>query len=1060
MKEINPALNQQQESALQIKKNEEAETSQYLLMRRDTSFDSTKENPESPKSSFQTHSFSRLSILPNSSYTMQPKLKIGASGDRYEQEADRIAEQVIAMPKAGIQRTCSSCGKEEEENIQRKPLFHQIYTSQNNTAKRVIQHKCNQCLKEEEEEKIQAKSNGKSPTVASSDLISKIKQTKGRGKPLDTYTRGFMESRFGADFSQIKLHTDDQSAEMNQQINARAFTIGQDIYFNQGQLEVNSLEGKKLLAHELTHTLQQSKSVIRKQATTSSQKSTIVSENHLVDDELTPGSGQMKKSEFLQLLSSEVCSTVDQELVGTSYSTDNCPYIRAIFSRHASSSAAFLEQLIVRYQPGAAAAQSASDLISLILIRVRRAVKSWKQRGSLADVPENISELVSGMMNATLGNDAGNKTSSDNEEGEILFKANPGGATPVDSPQTVLQSLGKGSPIDSGTRGRMESALGANFSQVKVHTDNHASGLASKMNSRAFTVGNHIAFGTGEHKPGTLIGDALMAHELAHVIQQSENNNSIATKETNTTSNDMLEEEADLSAINAVISTWGGLKRGISDIPKKMMPKIRTGLKLQSCRRTVKQCPRGKQWSVVGQPTASGPVCICVWRCLPPGVGFSLSPSVGGSSSQKAFTCANKDRYGRCPGEPNYETVDDDYEIKKDGESQGTKVGVGAHMSPLGAQALCGCLPLDIEGDPTGDKQVHAPLLTPGLDLTDLAGMRGRSRTTGIIQPGGNKTKDTANTGKKPPAIVSNKTPAKKPPAVGDDKAPAKSQPATKTPSQSATDYKEMTIPKLKKAAKTSPEAANALLDRYRNNMGLKRLKDKYKTDETAKAIIDEYYDKTTPSLRKLEQNGDTLAKQVLDDLYGTKDSKTGRRPYLEEKPSDPKKTSELKGELPEARERTGIERKDLRRELKKKQLEGGTIGVGSSDIPGLESKVFEGASPRAGGKADSTFKPPSDDVRAIGHAEQNLTGKVDAAIQTELKAKRLTLGQLEGKTVRFHIEQEVCSVCRQGLNPDSTAGAGVLKQFSNKYPSLTIEVTASGTSEVIRIKGGKIITE
>lgn len=106
--------------------------------------------------------------------------------------------------------------------------------------------------------------------------------------------------------------------------------------------------------------------------------------------------------------------------------------------------------------------------------------------------------------------------------------------------------------------------------------------------------------------------------------------------------------------------------------------------------------------------------------------------------------------------------MDDDYEIKKDGESQGTTVGVGAHMSPLGGQALCECLPLDIEGDPTGDKQVHEPLLPPGLDLTDLAGMRGRSRTTGVAQPGGDKLKGPANTGKKPPAIVGSKTTEKK----------------------------------------------------------------------------------------------------------------------------------------------------------------------------------------------------------------------------------------------------------------------------------------------------------
>lgn len=275
MKETTPPTNQQQESALQNKKNEEAETSQYSLMGRDTSFDSIKEDPESPKSSFQTHSFSQLSIHPNSSYIIQPKLKMGASGDRYEQEADRIAEQVITTPKAGIQRICSSCGKKEDE------------------------------------EKIQTKSIGQSPTVADSDFTSKINQTKGRGKPLDAHTLSFMEARFGTDFSHIKLHTDNGSAEMNRQINARAFTIGQDIYFNQGQCEVHSLEGKKFLAHELTHTLQQSKSIIRKQATTSLQESTIVSENHLVDDELTPRAGQMKKSDFLQLLNAEVCSTVD-----------------------------------------------------------------------------------------------------------------------------------------------------------------------------------------------------------------------------------------------------------------------------------------------------------------------------------------------------------------------------------------------------------------------------------------------------------------------------------------------------------------------------------------------------------------------------------------------------------------------------------------------------------------------------------------------------------------------------------------------------------------------------
>jgi hypothetical protein len=82
----------------------------------------------------------------------------------------------------------------------------------------------------------------------------------------------------------------------------------------------------------------------------------------------------------------------------------------------------------------------------------------------------------------------------------------------------VLRSPGQ--PLATGTRAFMESAFGQGFSHVRIHSDTQAAALSAGLNARAFTIGRDIAFGVGEYQPGTLIGDALIAHELTHVIQQ------------------------------------------------------------------------------------------------------------------------------------------------------------------------------------------------------------------------------------------------------------------------------------------------------------------------------------------------------------------------------------------------------------------------------------------------------------------------------------------------------------------------------------------------------------
>ena len=179
--------------------------------------------------------------------TLQAKLKIGPPGDKYEQEADRVAGQVMRMEEPGVQRQVEP---EEEETLQAKPLANQITL--------LVQRQPKPEEGEEEEETLQTrKLPGQSPDVTPS-LSSSIQSLKGDGQALPESTRSYFEPRFGYDFSQVKVHADVQAAEMARAVNARAFTMGKDVFFGDGQYAPESDVGKRLMAHELTHAVQQS----------------------------------------------------------------------------------------------------------------------------------------------------------------------------------------------------------------------------------------------------------------------------------------------------------------------------------------------------------------------------------------------------------------------------------------------------------------------------------------------------------------------------------------------------------------------------------------------------------------------------------------------------------------------------------------------------------------------------------------------------------------------------------------------------------------------------------
>src|SRR5262245_28319146 len=88
------------------------------------------------------------------------------------------------------------------------------------------------------------------------------------------------------------------------------------------------------------------------------------------------------------------------------------------------------------------------------------------------------------------------------------------------SAEAVRDDLGPGVALDGSLRSRMELGLGVGLGHVRLHTDTLGANAASDQGAPAFTVGEHIAFGAGKYRPGTLRGDAILAHELAHAAQQ------------------------------------------------------------------------------------------------------------------------------------------------------------------------------------------------------------------------------------------------------------------------------------------------------------------------------------------------------------------------------------------------------------------------------------------------------------------------------------------------------------------------------------------------------------
>ncbi|MBH8578152.1 DUF4157 domain-containing protein [Nostocaceae cyanobacterium CENA369] len=216
---------------------------------------STEDKEAQPLSnSALSKDFSRVPISTTKPQQIMTKLMIGAVGDKYEQEADRVAAQVVQRINAP-----AFVQSGEDETVQREKM-----ETIDNEARLM-------------RSSILQRRSSDGGMAATPDLEASINRAKGAGRPMADKIRQPMEKAFGADFSGVKVHTDSRADQLNQSIQAKAFTTGQDVFFRQGAYEPGSGGGQELLAHELTHVAQQSRRTLHRQKIQSKSNGSIAS---------------------------------------------------------------------------------------------------------------------------------------------------------------------------------------------------------------------------------------------------------------------------------------------------------------------------------------------------------------------------------------------------------------------------------------------------------------------------------------------------------------------------------------------------------------------------------------------------------------------------------------------------------------------------------------------------------------------------------------------------------------------------------------------------------------
>ncbi len=329
-------------------------------------------------------------------YSIHPKLVVGEPNNPPEHEADRVTDTIQSM-REPVARTPPASGGLQQRLSGVRPEH-----TRNETA---------------------APPNAPSlGAIGEAQATERLVSELDPGQPLDTRTRAFMERRLGRNFGDVRIHTDTKAAASAREILASAYTLGRDIVFGSRQYSPNTAEGRKLLAHELVHVIQQSSGQERAIAAKSSHRVKIGAPDDPLEAE-----------------AERVAETIE-------------------------SPSAFM------------------------LSGLRAPVVQQRATG-------------------------------DQSQGTVLaFVAK---TTHADDIESALASASSGGQaMDVALRAYMEQQIGADFSQVRIHTDGASAAMNRDLNALAFSHGADIYFGPGKYDPSSLAGQRLLAHELAHVVQQ------------------------------------------------------------------------------------------------------------------------------------------------------------------------------------------------------------------------------------------------------------------------------------------------------------------------------------------------------------------------------------------------------------------------------------------------------------------------------------------------------------------------------------------------------------
>lgn len=204
---------------------------------------------------------------------VQLKLVVNKPGDKFEQEADKMANKVMRMPAPASPEKKEKLQRQADDKLQKAALPEEKIRKKGKEEEKIrkapipeekIQKKEDDKIRKAPatEEKLQRKSSGGTPAVGA-NVQSAIRNKTTGGQPLSSDVRSYMEPRFNADFSNVRVHSDSDSAGLSNQLSARAFTYQNHVFFSRDQYQPGTSEGKQLLAHELTHTVQQGHAVQR-----------------------------------------------------------------------------------------------------------------------------------------------------------------------------------------------------------------------------------------------------------------------------------------------------------------------------------------------------------------------------------------------------------------------------------------------------------------------------------------------------------------------------------------------------------------------------------------------------------------------------------------------------------------------------------------------------------------------------------------------------------------------------------------------------------------------------